>query len=118
MSASTSPKHIEFKVKYINPCVTDRCIEEFIKGNNEHCLATIEIEGENDWAYFYGKKCNQLKTNKLYSVKASHRRYGKILPLYVFTSNYKHPNAPLIKSRKELKEYLNSKEYNKLKQQN
>lgn len=86
--------------------------------NNEYCLATIEFEGNNDWAYFYGKKCKQLKPNKLYRVKATPiRRLGKILPLYVFPTNYKPLETPLIKSRKELKEFLNNEEYNKLKQQ-
>ena len=103
---------IDAKITYKNPCVTDACIAIYLHEKNKYCLAIIEINGEEDWAYIYGKKCNQLEKNKTYKVKTKPSRcYKNYIPRRVYTPDFKVSKKEFDRARNNLKEYLKSKEY-------
>ena len=103
---------VSAQIKYKSPCVTDACIKTYLREKNKYCLATIEINGKEDWAYIYGKRCNQLEGGRFYKVKTRPNRcYRHYMPRRVYTSSYKLSKDEINRARKKLKKYLKSEQY-------
>ena len=119
VNACVFQEAVNAQITYKSPCVTDICIVTYLRDNNKYCLATIEINGEKDWAYIYGKKCNELEKDKTYNIKTKPNRcYKNYMPRRVYTSDFKVSKSEIDKARSDLKKYLKSKIYKRTKEIN